>query len=422
MATTANRMAQYKAAIKETYKSLFTQQQMTTALKSQTITMLDHEVANPATDAVGSKDNKATFLSWIQNSPLAMKFLTEDAAIQSDFTYAITNGIGTTTSLASADRLPSTYVTYHAENTANEPILRGILALRGAGVASTNKIDDAQLSSGGSGSALSNANVATLYNTTWGATKFNAIMRGGVIKAIVNTTSGSSYESLSLVSGVYDTWTNAVQVKVFLDGMCSIVSANSAVKFDDVMTYANNTSNFSYMTASGTLKLLSTAGGTWAAVTGLTPGSAKFNVMTSAKAVDAMTYGGATFTSMNAAYTVSPYKLDALLADDSRAVMKMQIAGLDFSGLSTAYGASYDTAADKKYKAVISYGLNSGAFQSGITYGSLAASYAAGKLDILSYDEIGLIKGAAASADTAYSGLLPTASALAGFETLPDFA
>jgi hypothetical protein len=410
---TNNRVAEYKAALRIAYKDLLTTDQLNTALSKNAIRLLD------AQSTGGTVDTMATYLSWIQTKPKAIKYLTKEAAIQTDLVAVLTDaGLA---ALQAADILPATYITLHNEDITLEPKISGLIALRAANVGSNVLADTPNLTgTTGSGAALTDANVTGFY-ATWGADKYKAILNKSVLNSIVVETD-TSYDTLAEVAALYSAWTNTIPAKSFFAGLAKVAAKDATVKFSDMMTYASDLPNFNLVTSDNAVKLMGTTGGSMATIVGMALGSAKFKALTSAKAMEAIDKGAATYTLMNAAYTVSPYKLDAVLSDDARAVMRQGLAGLDFSGLSTGYGGTYSTAADKKFRDVVKYGLDSGAFKKGITYANIAATYDTGKLGVLGYAEVDLLDDNGATANTVFAALVPaTAANLAGYETLPEF-
>ncbi len=412
---TNNKVAQYKVAIFTAYRDgLLNANQLNTALQKTSIRLLDSQSTG------GTVDTMATFLSWIQTKPLAIKFLTGNAAIQSNLIAVLTDtGLA---ALQAADILPATYITLHNELISNEDKIAGVLALRAANVGSDVRDDEVNLTAAaGTGTVLTDANVMGLY-TTWGVDKYKCIFNKALLNSIVVETV-AGYDTLAEISTLYSAWTNTVNVKTFFTGVAKVAAKDATAKFSDMIAYANNITNFNLITSDNAVKLMGTAGGTLATISGMTLGSDKFNKLTSAKAMEAIDKGGATYTLLNTAYTVSPYKVDAILSDDSRAVMRQSIAGLDLSGLSAAYGGAYTTAADKKFRDVVKYGLDTGAFKKGVTYANVALAYDTGKLGSLDYAAINLMDDDGATANTVFAALVPgTAANLGGYETLPEFA
>ncbi len=411
---TNNKVAEYKAAIRVAYNKLFTAAQLNMALEKNTIRLLD------AQSTGGTVNTTATYLSWIQTKPKAIKYLTKEASIQNDLVAVLTDA--SLAALQAADKLPATYIALHNEDISNEVKINGLIGLRAANIGSNVRSDSLNLTgTGGTGTVLTDANIMTLY-TTWGADKYKAIFNKNLLHSIVVETD-IGYDTLAEISALYSTWSTTVPAKAFFNGVAKVGAKDATVKFSDMMAYASSPSNFNLVTSDNATKLMGTAGGSFAAVVGMTLGSDKFNALTSAKAMESIDKGGATFTLMDAAYTVSPYKFDALVSDDARAVQRQSIAGLDFSGLSTAYGGAYSTAADKKFREIIKYGLDTGAFKKGITYANIGLAYDTGKLGALGYAEIDMLDDNGATANTVFGALVPgTVTNLSGYETLPEFA
>lgn len=411
-APNTHKITQYKAQITKYFSNqkTLTPAQFSQAVASDAIKMLEAESGGN-----GSVNTTlATYVGWVQNNPLAMKFFTTASTAESDFQNVINGGIATLTT--GADILPSTYIALHAENTANEPKLAGLLALRNQGVDSTYKDDGANLGAGTAGNVLSDAYVMGLYGT-WGAAKFNAIMNDGVLKSIVNE-SNALYDTLAEVSAVYDAWANTVSVSKFFNAINTMVTAGvSGLKFSDMMTLANNQTNFDKYTAAASVKLMASTGGTFAGVTGLS--GAEFTALTSANAVNAIENGNANFTLLHTVYGASVMKLTALLSNDSVNLATKGYSGIDISTLSTAYGTTYTLAANTKYNTIVS-SENYPLFASGITYATLATAYDNAKLHSITPDILNvLVQNDPASVDTNAAVLVGTPANFGGLEVIP---
>lgn len=411
--TTPNiqKITQYKVLITKDFGgATLTPTQLAQGTMNDAIKMLEAESGGDG--SVNTVMN--TYIGWLQNNPLAMKFLTNPSTAESDFQNVISGNVSFTTA---ADGLPSTYIALHNEDTSKEAALAGLLALRNQGVDSTFKDDGANLGAGTAGNTLTDAYVMGLYNT-WGATKFKDIMNDGVLKSIANETN-ASYDTLAEISAIYDAWANTVPVTAFFNAVNTMVSSGvTGLKFSEMMTLANNATNFAKYTAPASVTLMASTGGTFAGVTGLA--SAKFDALTSTNAINAIKNANANFTLLDAVYTASTTKFNSLLSNNSVNLATKGYAGVDLPGLSTAYGTTYTLAADAKFNAIVNptkYPL----FASGITYATLSDAYDAGKINSITPDVLNiLVQNDPSHVDANAAALVGTLTDMSGFETI-DF-
>ncbi len=319
----------------------------------------------------GSTAGLTAYIALIKSNPIAFEYLTT-SDISSKFQNVIGN-ISFTTASASD---PTTYTTLHNELKANEPKLDGLIALRDLAVDPTINDDGPNLGAGGSGNALSDAYVIGLY-ATWGAAKFNAIFNHGVLKSIINE-SNASYDTLAEVAAVYSAWANAVPVTTFFSTIDTMVSEGvTGLKFSEMITLANNQTNFNKYTSHAAITLMASSGGSFSNITGLSAN--EFAALTSTNAIRAIEESDATYTLLHTVYGASTDKLNSLLSKNAVDLASKGYTNLAFSNLSTNYGTTYTLAKKAEFDAIID-AENHTLFADGATYASISALYAAGKV------------------------------------------
>ncbi|MDF3048101.1 MAG: hypothetical protein K0R73_1219 [Candidatus Midichloriaceae bacterium] len=402
---TNQKITQYKAIITAKLKNSLTAAQYTQAMNDKFITMWDIESG-------GSVSNKlSVVVDWLKNAPLASKFFTTTSTAQTDFMTTIAS----TPAVTAADALPSTYTALHAETVANEPKIAGVLALRALGVDSTYMDDGANLGAGTAGAVLSSANVMALY-TTWGATKFNAILNKNFLTSIVNETN-AAYDTLAEVSAVYSAWTNTVNVNTFFAGVAKLVGAGvTGLQFSDVMADANNVANFNLHTSDAVATLMGSTGGTWAAVTALS--AAELSALTSTNAINIIKHCGGTYTNLDAIYTADTTKFYSLTSNNATNLMLKGYAGVDLPGLSTAYGTTYTAVADARFNNIVDPKY-ADLWAKGITYATMSSAYTANQLKDITPDITQVLYSGDPTNFNANVAVLVAASAtFGGLETL----
>jgi len=402
MAITQQKLQVYKVLVQRAFENILTSSQISMAKSEGALKMLESESSND-----GSVDKLDTYLTWIKTKPLAMKYFSTDSVFEK-----VIDGTVSFTTAAAGD--PSTYIALHAEDTDNEPILDGLIALRRLGVDPTFKDDGANLGAGSAGTVYTDANVMGLH-TTWGATKYSAIMNTGVLQTIKND-SDTNYDTINEVAAVYSAWTNSVSVSKFFSTMKKMVDNGvTTLKFSDLMTYADDTTNFAKYTSDNAIKLMASTGGSWAAVTGLS--STAFDDLTSKNAIKAITDAGADFTTLNTIYTASTDKFDAMISDEAINLVKKGY--ITFSNLSSGYGTTYTTAADVKFNTIVDTNYEF-LFKNGVSYTNLATAYDDGKLNGFTSTVNKILLESPSDYNGAFAALvgMDNTSDFAGFELL----
>lgn len=408
MAISNSKITQYQTLIDMRLGNVLDSTELKLAKNAETLKMYEAEAGGD-----GSADKLSDLLSWVQTKPLAMKYFTTVTDNQKDFISVID---GTATLATGAAKLPSTYITLHAETPGNEAKLDGLIALRSLDVDPTFKDDGANLAAGSGGTTLDDATVMALHGT-WGATKYKNILNKGVLKAIENETD-TDYDTLGEIDALYDAWANTVDKDVFLVGLKKMVDGGvTGIKFSELYSVAGSQADFDKYTSDAAVKLMASTGGTWAGVTGLS--SAAFDACTSKDALTAIDKAGANFTLLSTVYAADTTKFDSLLAKNSLGLMTKGYSGIDYSGLSTGYGTTYTTAADVKYNTIVDPAY-SDLFKNGASYANMASAYDAGKLSCFTKDVVGIMDDNSTDFNTTFGALVGMTSAgdFAGLETL----
>ena len=408
MSISSTKITEYQVLLTHHFKNILTPSQLYMAINPKAIAMLEVESGGS-----GGNDKVSTYLSWIQSKPLAMKFLTGSSTAANDFQSLI----WTTPAVTAADALPSTYVALHAETLGNEPKLAGVIEARLAGVDSTYKADGANLGAGSAGTLLDDAGIMGLY-ATWGKNKFNAIFDKNVLKTISNE-SNTSYDTIGEVAALYSAWTGTVNKDTFFAGLSKLVGAGlTTLKFSELYGLVNNQTNFNLYTSDAAATLMGTSGATWSGATGLS--ATEFAALTSANAITAIKHGGATYTSMTTVYTADTVKYATLTSNNAAGLMAKGLSGIDFSGLSTAYGTTYTTAKDVAFNEVIDSAYWE-LMQQGVSLAHMKAIQAAGLLKAFTPDVKGIIATNHANYDTISNDLVSPAN-YSGLETIGGIA
>ena len=122
MAISNSKITQYQTLIDMRLGNVLDSTELKLAKNAETLKMYEAEAGGD-----GSADKLSDLLSWVQTKPLAMKYFTTVTDNQKDFISVID---GTATLATGAAKLPSTYITLHAETPGNEAKLDGLIALR----------------------------------------------------------------------------------------------------------------------------------------------------------------------------------------------------------------------------------------------------------------------------------------------------
>jgi hypothetical protein len=385
MAITANKLKEAKFIIEHKFSKTLTGAQTKLALTDNAIKMLWSQGG----DAGANPSTVDTWKTWLTTKPLAMSYLTGSKPEIADFIKVIDGTVTPVTT--AADALPATYVALHAETVANEPALKGLIALRVLGVDSTYGDGHANIG-GTTGAAQSDATVMGLYGT-YGAAKFNAIYNKGVIKAI-QLESDATKDTIAEVVAIYDgAWpTTNVKKADFFGTFNKFFDKGIDLKFSELHADVASPTNFAAHTSDNALKLMGTTGGSWATVSALA--SAKLAALTSASAITAIEKCSATFTLLSGVYDANLVKFNTLLSPNSLAICsKPSISNHEYTDLSTGYGTTYTTAADDKFKLLTSPNALIAIDKCGATYSSMSTIHTASpaKLNaLLSNDAIAL--------------------------------
>lgn len=354
----------------------------------------------------GATDVVATVVNWVKTYPLFFKYSTDTS--KESFTDSQLVYNGALTFAAAARELPETYRALHGENRANEPALDGLFALRSNGVDVGTRVDTPNLTgTTGSGTALTDAAVVTgggsLFGT-WGLVKYKAIMNKGVTAAIIAETD-TTLDTIAEVSAVYDGYATGNQVprERLFEAIDTLTRGGVSVQFSQIYALRNDMTNFNKLTSPGAIKLMASAGGSFATVSGLS--AQKFADLTNTNAIRAIDKCAATYTALDTVYTANIDKYNALLTDASVSLCSKGYAGIDYAGLSTHYGTTYTPAVKKAYLDLVEP-VNHDLFANGVSLANVAAAITAGRAKCFTPVLKKIIFDSAAPAATIYNSLV----------------
>jgi len=447
-----NKLVAYKALISAKLSKVLTSTQLKMALNETAIKMMEYQSALKlgATNTVLNSQ----YIPWITTKPLAMKFFTElDATTREDFLLVLKLGDTTSTPelwgaayalVDGTDNVPNTFVNLYNEDVTRGPLLKGLIALRSMNVPSTSEDDGANLGAGSAGTAFTDANLRTAYFNTWGTNKFSDIVNKGVLISVQLETD-TDYDTLPELSAVYDAWsaTDEVPVRAFFQRLAQVNSyvykenlpASDATQdnintanyllFSQLYAYRDDLANFNKYTSDAVQNLMA-AGASFATITGLA--AANFAAYTSANAIAAIKYCGATYSNITTAYGISTTAFASLTSDNAIALCKKGYSNWAFSDLVTNFGSNtLDN--NQKFLAIVDP-KNHVYIKNGVTYANLGTAHDAGLMNVMNDPKVssyvlapetdGSYAGGAVTINTVYNTLvgLTSSSAYSGLELL----